>query len=82
MGLHLAIVQRSLSMLRGVGVTSPVLFAGGVAHNPSVKVLLAESLGEPILIPDDPDIVGALGAALYGLEVRSLGGAEPVRLLS
>jgi predicted CoA-substrate-specific enzyme activase len=82
MGLHLAIVQRSLSMLRRVGVTSPVLFAGGVAHNPCVKVLLAESLQEPILIPDDPDMVGALGAALYGLQARSMGRAEPARALS
>jgi predicted CoA-substrate-specific enzyme activase len=79
MGLHLAIVQRSLSMLRRVGVTSPVLFAGGVAHNPCVKVLLAESRGEPILIPDDPDMVGALGAALYGLQASSMGRAEAVR---
>jgi len=67
MGLHLAIVQRTLSMLRRIGVTFPILFAGGVAHNPCVKVLLAESLQEPVLVPDDPDMVGALGAALYGL---------------
>jgi len=68
MGLHLAIVQRTLSMLRRIGVTFPILFAGGVAHNPCVKVLLAESLQEPVLVPDDPDMVGALGAALYGLK--------------
>jgi activator of 2-hydroxyglutaryl-CoA dehydratase len=53
-------------MLRRVGETSPVLFAGGVAHNPCIKSLLEESLGEPVLIPDHPDLVGALGAAIYG----------------
>ena len=66
MGLHLAIVQRTLAMLSRVGGNSPIFFAGGVAHNPCVKTLLEESLGEPVLVPDNPDIVGALGAALYG----------------
>jgi (R)-2-hydroxyacyl-CoA dehydratese activating ATPase len=66
MGLHLAVVSRTLAMLRRVGETPPVLFAGGVAHNPCIKTLLEESLGEPVLVPDQPDLVGALGAALYG----------------
>jgi activator of 2-hydroxyglutaryl-CoA dehydratase len=66
MGLHLSIISRTMAMLRRVGVTPPVLFAGGVAHNPCIKSLLEESLGEPVLIPDHPDLVGALGAALYG----------------
>jgi len=66
MGLHLAIVSRTLAMLRRVGETPPVLFAGGVAHNPCIKSLLEESLGECVLVPDQPDLVGALGAALYG----------------
>ncbi|MEJ2670733.1 MAG: acyl-CoA dehydratase activase [Deltaproteobacteria bacterium] len=66
LGLHLAIVQRTLAMLRRVGVVEPVLFAGGVAHNPCVCALLEEHLGIPVIIPDQPDLVGALGAALYG----------------
>ncbi|MFZ5449009.1 MAG: acyl-CoA dehydratase activase [Thermodesulfobacteriota bacterium] len=66
MGLHLAIVSRTAAMLHRVGVTPPLLFAGGVAHNPCIKSLLAESLGEPVLVPDQPDLVGALGAALHG----------------
>ena len=66
MGLHLAIVSRTVAMLRRVGEKPPLLFAGGVAHNPCIKSLLEESLGEPVLVPDQPDLVGALGAALYG----------------
>lgn len=68
MGLHLAIVQRTLSMLRRVGGGSPVLFAGGVAHNPCVRTLLAESISQTLIVPEEPDMVGALGAALYGLQ--------------
>ena len=66
LGLHLAIVQRTLAMLRRVGEEPPLLFAGGVAHNVCVRALLEESLGQDIIVPPDPDLVGALGAALYG----------------
>ncbi|MCK9376859.1 MAG: acyl-CoA dehydratase activase [Syntrophobacterales bacterium] len=70
LGLHLAIVQRTLAMLRRVGVAEPVLFAGGVAHNPCVRRLLEELLGMGVIVPDQPDMVGALGAALHGLRHR------------
>ncbi len=66
MGLHLAIVQRTLAMLRRVGVEHPVVFAGGVAHNPCVQKLLEEQLAGEVIVPEKPDMVGALGAALYG----------------
>ncbi len=52
--------------LRRVGVAEPVLFAGGVAHNPCVKALMEEHLGLTVIVPNQPDMVGALGAALHG----------------
>jgi predicted CoA-substrate-specific enzyme activase len=66
LGLHLAIVQRTLSMLGRVGHKPPLVFAGGVAHNPCVRTLLEEGLHFFPLIPVNPDMVGAVGAALYG----------------
>jgi len=66
LGLHLAIVQRTLAMLRRISDTPPFLFAGGVAHNACMRSLLTESLQQPLIIPAEPDMVGALGAALYG----------------
>jgi predicted CoA-substrate-specific enzyme activase len=71
MGLHMAIVQRTLSMLRRVGVEHPVVFAGGVGHNLCVRNLLEEQLGEKLIVPENPDMVGALGAALYGSKVAA-----------
>jgi predicted CoA-substrate-specific enzyme activase len=70
LGLHLAIVQRTLAMLRRVGVEPPLLFAGGVAHNPCIRALLEEHLGLPVIVPVMPDLVGALGAALHGQRRR------------
>jgi len=63
-GLHEAICDRALALLKRVGVEREVVFAGGVARNPCMRALLEERLGMPLLIPEDPQIVGALGAAL------------------
>jgi len=71
MGLHMAIVQRTAAMLRRVGLSAPLVFAGGVAHNPCVVRLLEEILEQPVIVPDNPDMVGALGAALYGMNAAA-----------
>jgi len=70
-GLHAAIVRRTAAMLTRVGLSPPVLFAGGVARNPCVVKLLEESLPAPLLIPEDPDMLGAHGAALHRARSRS-----------
>lgn len=68
MGLHAAIISRTLAMLNRVGAAPPLVFAGGVAHNPCIIHLLEEKLGYAVQIPRDPDFTGAYGAACYGLE--------------
>ncbi|MGE4292111.1 MAG: acyl-CoA dehydratase activase [Desulfovibrio sp.] len=72
LGLHRAIVRRTLNMLTRVGLQAPLVFVGGVANNPCVRMLLAGELGlapgEGLLLPDEPDMTGAVGAALLGLE--------------
>lgn len=66
LGLHRSVVQRALSMLKRVTVKEPILFAGGVARNPCIRLLLEETLGANILVPENPQMVGALGAAILG----------------
>jgi predicted CoA-substrate-specific enzyme activase len=66
--VHQAIIQRTLGMLKRVGAKSPVMFAGGAASNPCLAALLQEALGEPVHVPGQPQLVGALGAALLGAE--------------
>lgn len=41
-----------------------VIFTKGVAGDISVQHLLAETLEQEIKVPDDPKVLGALGAAL------------------
>ena len=67
-GLHKAIAGKSISLLKRVGVESTIMMTGGVAKNVGVVRTLEERLGEKIFIHEEPEIVGALGAALYALE--------------
>ncbi|MDY6851828.1 MAG: acyl-CoA dehydratase activase [Thermodesulfobacteriota bacterium] len=68
LALHMTVVSRSVSMLRRVGSEGPVIFAGGVARNPCLVKLIRDALEGEVLIPKEPDLVGALGAALYGFQ--------------
>lgn len=66
LGVHRAIVDRSMTMLERVGIEDDVVFVGGVALNPCVHKLLERACGRPVTVPDDPQVVGALGCALHG----------------
>lgn len=70
-GLHLAVARRSVTMLKRVSPEGPVVFAGGVAKNRCMRILLQEMLGFEMLVPEIPEMVGALGAALLAEEVKS-----------
>ncbi len=63
-GIIQSIVKRSVSLLKRVKVSGPVVFTGGVAQNKAVVKFLEEELKEEVLVPYDPRITGALGAAI------------------
>jgi predicted CoA-substrate-specific enzyme activase len=63
-GLHRAIVNRVWSMIKTVGVHGAVTMSGGVAKNAGVVALLEEKLGRAMHLHSEPQIIGALGAAL------------------
>ncbi len=67
-GIHRAIVGRIWSMVRSLGISGELTMTGGVAKNPGVVSLLEEKLGKAVLVPSEPQIVGALGAALIALD--------------
>ena len=69
-GIHMAILNRTLSLLKRVSTTPDVVFAGGVAKNPCLKLLLEDGLGREIKIPKDPQMVGAYGAAMIVQELN------------
>jgi len=62
--IHDAISDRIVSMVRKVGFEEDIILIGGVAHNVGFVKSLKEDLGKEVKIPEDPEFVGALGAAL------------------
>jgi predicted CoA-substrate-specific enzyme activase len=64
LGLHKSIARRAVSMLRRIPIQASVVFAGGVAYNICVRSLLEDELGVKLIVPQDPQIIGALGAAM------------------
>lgn len=63
-GIHDSVAKRAVTMLHRVGWKSPVVFAGGVARNPCMSRVLETMMQTDILIPDNPEFAGAIGAAL------------------
>ncbi len=55
---------KAAGMINRVSSVGDIVFTGGVAQNPGMRALLADKLGRRILSPQDPQLVGALGAAL------------------
>lgn len=64
LGLHRSVVRRAAAMLRRVTREMPVVFTGGVALNPCVRALLEEDLQGQVIVPEEPQLMGALGVAL------------------
>ena len=76
LGLHDAIATRIAGMVRRVGPRERVVFAGGGALNACLRKLLSQKLGVELTVPEQPQIVGALGAAL----IARNGGCRPNRI--
>ena len=64
-GLHTAISNRVFTLLRKVGVEPDFTITGGIAKNIGVVRRLEEKLGLKAILTEEPQIVGALGAALF-----------------
>ena len=65
-GVFFSMVKRVLEM---DSLTEKVVMTGGVvAHNPFMVKMTEEIIGHEILAPDHPQLTGAIGAALYGME--------------
>jgi predicted CoA-substrate-specific enzyme activase len=63
-GLHVSVVNRVSGMVSRISPEGDIVFTGGVAKNPCIRELLSKKLSRNIVVPDDPQLVGAYGAAL------------------
>jgi benzoyl-CoA reductase subunit D len=66
--VHDAMASRITSMVRKVGLQEDVVAIGGLAKNVGFIDSMKRNLETKILIPQEPEYVGALGAALIAAD--------------
>ncbi len=67
-GLHASVVNRVSGMVNRISSEGDIVFTGGVAKNPCMRELLSKKLGRKVVVPEDPQLVGAYGAALIVMD--------------
>lgn len=68
-GLHEAIASRIYGMARRLKIEREVALTGGGAKNIGLVRALEAKLGYPVLVPPEPLLTGAIGAALLGKDI-------------
>ena len=67
-GLFFSVIKRVLEM---DSLTDRVAMTGGVvAHNPYLVDMVREMTSHDILLPEHPQLTGAVGAALFAREIK------------
>jgi activator of 2-hydroxyglutaryl-CoA dehydratase len=67
-GLHAATAERVFSLLKRVVIEPEFVISGGIAKNIGVVRRVEEKVGLRAYISEEPQIIGALGAALFARE--------------
>lgn len=67
-GVHDAIAGRANELLNRIGIEKELVVTGGVAKNQGVVRKIEERTGVPVILLEEPQIIGALGAALFAKE--------------
>ncbi|MBA4417228.1 MAG: 2-hydroxyglutaryl-CoA dehydratase [Syntrophus sp. (in: bacteria)] len=81
-GIHQSVATRVYSLVRKLKIEPDVAITGGGAKNIGLVKALETRFGYPVLVPPEPLITGALGAALIGKEVYekyTTEGQTPIR---
>ena len=68
-GIHRSLADRVARMVKRLRVEKEVIMTGGGAKNVGLVKALSEQLDHEILVPEEPLITGALGAALLGRDI-------------
>ena len=68
-GINDITARRILHLVRNLGVRKDIGMTGGIALNPGVVRCLEHALGASfVTLPMDPQLIGALGAALFAAD--------------
>jgi (R)-2-hydroxyacyl-CoA dehydratese activating ATPase len=67
-GIHASMVSRVMGLLKRIGIEKEVAVVGGVARNRGLIDIMEKELGFKVLVPENPELVAALGAAILAQE--------------
>ncbi len=67
-GIYHSVVSRIAALCKRIGIEKDVAAAGGVAQSQGLVKMLSEELGCTVLVPPQPPVVAALGAAVLARE--------------
>ena len=68
-GVFRSIARRMRGLAARIPLRGECTFTGGLATSPSFGRLLSEELGVPVNVPEYPQLVGAIGAALIAARI-------------
>ena len=68
-GLDKAVASKTAALAHRVGGEGPYMMTGGVSKNAGLVKALEEKLGEKLVISDRAQLCGALGAALFAMDL-------------
>ena len=74
-GIYFSVVSRIISLCKRVGIEKDVAVIGGVALNRGLVRILETEMGFGVLVPEAPQLVAALGAAVVARENIEKGAA-------
>lgn len=63
-----SVAKRILNLISQLHWKNPVIFTGGVAKNRGMQKAISSALNTEIIVPENPLITGALGAAIFAEE--------------
>lgn len=66
-GIHQSVARR-INGLLGAAWQPPLAMSGGLAQNPGLVAELEKMAGRKIFVPEEPQFIGALGAAYIALQ--------------
>jgi len=72
-GIYFATVSRLMALCKRIGIEKDVAVVGGVALNIGLVRILEGELGFKVIVPDNPQTVAALGAAIIAKESLEAG---------
>jgi predicted CoA-substrate-specific enzyme activase len=67
-GIYYSVVSRVISLCKRIGTERDVAVTGGVGLNRGLVKILEDELGLSVLVPEQPQLVAALGAAVLAQE--------------